>query len=140
MPLTFVLLRVEAAEAAAGGGGDVHSYDEAVRSVFAITNEIVPARCVVGRSAPNELVLVLRTSPDAAVGTIERIRLRVERARADGNGDGAASVAITAAVLAVPNIGIIAPETILCALGEQGRRALADVRNSVVGLPPLDAS
>ena len=44
----------------------------------------------------------------------------------------------TVAVLPVRPQGVVAPETILCALGYQGRRAMQGERNCVVCLPVLD--
>jgi pSer/pThr/pTyr-binding forkhead associated (FHA) protein len=134
LSLAFALLRVDV-----GGvnevGRDSAQREEAIRKVVAGLYETTAARCLIVRSADNELVLVLRASDAHAVRILDRVRLRIARSLAD---DTAAAAILTATVLPVPDGGIVAPETALCALGDRARRAMAGVRNRVLILPALD--
>jgi hypothetical protein len=136
LPLTFALLRIDTREAGTSARDD-RLLDGAARKLMTSVRETVPAGYLLARSAQDELVLVLREPLDRAIVTLERLCRRVEHARQRNENGSPLAGTITVAVLPRPATGAVAPETILCALGDQGRRAIAGETNRVVSLPSL---
>jgi len=81
-------------------------------------------------------VVVVPMAADQAAAVADRVRRRMERARA-GQAKTSGVITVAAGVLPVPAGELVAPETILCATGWGLRAAMAQVANAVVRLPVL---
>jgi hypothetical protein len=88
------------------------------------------------RPSENELVTFLRMDPAQAAIHADSLRVRILRSKSI-QAMASGLVTATAGVLPVPVAEIVAPETILCAVGWGLRAAMADKVNAVVRLPVL---
>jgi two-component system cell cycle response regulator len=137
-PFTLVLFRVDGMPPQGDAALEATiASNEAMRKVVGIIRDDPPPDCVMARPSAIELVMLARISTDQMLRKADRIRQRVERARSL-NSHREAGTTLTAAVLPLPVGGLLAPETFLCAAGDQVRRAMASQTNCVLSLPKLD--
>jgi GGDEF domain-containing protein len=112
--------------------------DETMRKVVAIVRDTISPGHIMARPSEVELVVFARMSAEQTAQVAERIRARLFRAAAARTKAPGSSGTLTVGILPLPTREILAPETILCAAGEQVRNAMVGKDNRVVRLPALD--
>jgi GGDEF domain-containing protein len=137
-PLTLVLFRLDRSSPTVEDSEGRVNTEEAMRRFVAIVRDAMWKGRIMARPSPAELVMFTAMPAAQAGAMADRIRERVERAKTL-NSEALGSTTMTAGVLPVPIGECLAPETILCAAGDQVRRAMAGEINRVLALPMLNA-
>jgi two-component system cell cycle response regulator len=131
-PLTLVFMRVDGLADEAHGQDDATSpVEDAMRDVAAVVQQSVRAEDVVARAGHAEIVALLRSNEEQAIGMAERVRSLVAERSALAP-PGRSPVTLTAAIISIGMTGAVAPETILVAAHESVREALKQGKDGVL--------